>query len=177
MKKIGKFILIMIINEFMSVILKVDFVKNNHFNLITVNSVFVGFLFTSLSILMGFLNEDIVQLFEEANALKKVYDNIQKGILFSLGSICVSIINLTITERYIKNATITRSLYTLEILLILISLYFLFVTIQNLKIIVDSIKFEKLKAKKNNIANKELADLLEKHLGNRENLDNNKKSS
>lgn len=53
-KKIGKFILILTANEIMSILLKIDFVKSNHFNLITVNSVFIGFLFTSLSILMDF---------------------------------------------------------------------------------------------------------------------------
>ncbi|OOL98995.1 hypothetical protein CLACE_04910 [Clostridium acetobutylicum] len=165
--------MILTANEIMSILLKIDFVKSNHFNLITVNSVFIGFLFTSLSILMGFLNESIVQLFEEANALKKVYDNIQKGILFSLGSICISIVNLTIIEKYVSNTTVIKSFYSLELSLLLITLYFLFITIQDLKVIVDSIRIEKLKIKKNNEANKELESLLADQL--KKSDSNNKK--
>jgi len=55
--KIIKMVFIVIMTLIISQFIDVSVVKNNHFNMITVNAVFIGFLFTSLSILLGFLNE------------------------------------------------------------------------------------------------------------------------
>jgi hypothetical protein len=162
MKTLVKIILILIINAVMSVIIRTDFVKSSHFNLITVNSVFIGFLFTSLSMLMGFLKEEIVQFFEAAGALKKVYNNIEKGILFSLSSIGIALLNLTILEKYINSKYILNYFYSLELLLLIITLYFLLFTILNLKIVVDSIRIGRIKKNENDQADKELKNLLKK---------------
>ena len=78
--KIIKMVFIVIMTLIISQFIDVSVVKNNHFNMITVNAVFIGFLFTSLSILLGFLNEKVVRFFEKAGALKVVYSSIEKGL-------------------------------------------------------------------------------------------------
>ncbi len=101
-KNIGKVVLILIVSIVISLISNVNFVRSNHFNLITVNSVLIGFLFTSFSILLTLLSEEIIQIFEGAGALKKVYLNLTNGIKYSLMSISISLLNMTILEEYIS---------------------------------------------------------------------------
>jgi len=138
--KIIKMVFIVIMTLIISQFIDVSVVKNNHFNMITVNAVFIGFLFTSLSILLGFLNEKVVRFFEKAWALKVVYASIEKGIVCSLLSVILSFINLVITEKYILNDKVINSLYGFEITFLIITTYYLFKTLYNLKVIVDSIK-------------------------------------
>lgn len=160
MKPIYKGITIFLISIAMALICSVDFVSENHFNLITVNSVLIGFMFTSLSILLGFLEYKIVQLFEEAGALKKVYRNIETGICFSIGSIGISILNLLVVENYIKVIYILRIAYSLEILFMIITLYLLIKTLMNIKVVIESIRFEKEKNDKKGKADAELDEIL-----------------
>lgn len=164
--KIIKIILIGIITLVTSQFFQVSVVKTNHFNLITANSVFIGFLFTSLSILLGFLNEKVVRFFEKAGALKQVYSSIEKGIICSLLSVILSFINLIITEKYISNEKVINSLYGFEIVFLIITLYYLFKTLYNLKIIVDSIKITRQKEDEEEKANEELQEIIKKHLKN-----------
>lgn len=140
--------------------MQIDFVKSNHFNLITINSVFIGFLFTSLSILLGFLNESIVQLFEEAGTLKNVYLSIENGISCSLCSIVISLLNILFSEKYILNKIVINSLYGFEIMFIGISIYYLFFTLKNLKIVVNSINIDRKNRRKEDEADKEVEDLI-----------------
>ncbi|OSA69912.1 hypothetical protein [Clostridium botulinum] len=156
MKTLKRYIVVLLINTIATLLINVDAIKDNHFNLITANSVLTGFLLTSLSMLLGFLNEEIIQFFEEAGALKKVYNNIEQGIKYSLGSITMSIINLVISEKYITNKIMINYLYSLEILLLVITLYYLFSTVKNLRILVDSIKLDRMKKRNQRKANKGL---------------------
>ncbi|EGO87444.1 hypothetical protein G8S49_01610 [Clostridium botulinum C] len=160
MKTLKKCICVLVINGVLSLVTNVESIKVNHFNLITANSVLTGFLLTSLSMLLGFLNETIIQFFEEAGALKRVYDNIENGIVYSLGSITMSIINVIISEKYITNKIVINYLYSLEIMLLVITLYYLFITIKNLRIIVDSIKLDRMKKRNQKDVNKDLDKLL-----------------
>ncbi|RXI38742.1 hypothetical protein DP129_11020 [Clostridium tetani] len=160
MKSIRKIIILIIIPIAMSFFLKLDFVEDNHFNLITVNAVFIGFLFTSLSIMLGFLNESIIQFFEKAGVLKKVYNNIEKGIFYSIISVVLSLINLTISEKYISDQTIINLLYSTELFFLIATIYCLLYTIKDLKIVVDSIRISKVKKAEKEKADSELDNIL-----------------
>lgn len=159
-----KVTLIFVITVVLSQIVEISFIEENHFNLITVNSVFIGFLFTSLSILLGFLNEKIVQFFEKAGALQDVYRSIENGISYSLFSILLSFINLMFSEKFLKQKMVLNSLYGFEITFIIIALYFLFRTLYYLKIIINSIQIDKKKETETEKADKELKDVIKKHL-------------
>lgn len=162
--KFVKAIILFVITVALSQVAEISFIKQNHFNLITVNSVFIGFLFTSLSILLGFLNEKIVQFFEKAGALKNVYRSIENGILFSLFSIIISFINLMFSEKFLNQKMVLNSLYGFEVTFIILALYFLFRTLYYLKIIINSIQIDKKKKTEIEKANEELKNAIKKHL-------------
>lgn len=155
-KNIGKVVLILIVSIVISLISNVNFVRSNHFNLITVNSVLIGFLFTSFSILLTLLSEEIIQIFEGAGALKKVYLNLTNGIKYSLMSISISLLNMTILEEYISKKNIIDVAYSLELLLLIVTIYYLFCVIKDIKDMVDSIREARIKIRKEKKANDDL---------------------
>lgn len=155
-KNIGKVVLILIVSIVISLISNVNFVRSNHFNLITVNSVLIGFLFTSFSILLTLLSEEIIQIFEGAGALKKVYLNLTNGIKYSLMSISISLLNMTILEEYISKKNIIDIAYSLELLLLMVTIYYLFCVIKDIKDMVDSIREARIKIRKEKKANDDL---------------------
>lgn len=155
-KNIGKVVLILIVSIVISLISNVNFVRSNHFNLITVNSVLIGFLFTSFSILLTLLSEEIIQIFEGAGALKKVYLNLTNGIKYSLMSISISLLNMTILEEYISKKNIIDIAYSLELLLLIVTIYYLFCVIKDIKDMVDSIREARIKIRKEKKANDDL---------------------
>lgn len=160
-KNIGKLVLILIVSIVVSFIANVSFVRNNHFNLITVNSVLIGFLFTSFSILLTLLSEEIVQIFEGAGALKTVYSNLTSGIKYSLISIIISLINMTILEEYISKKNIIDIAYSLELVLLIGTIYCLFCVIKDIKYMVDSIREVRVKIRKQKKANDDLQNKIE----------------
>ena len=66
-------------------------INDNLFNIITVNSVFAGFLFTSITFFVGVSNTKTIVVFERIGYMQKIYDNysnikIEFGIF--LGKLC-----------------------------------------------------------------------------------------
>lgn len=147
MKYIKRVIIVLSVSFGVSLICDVSFIKNNHFNLITANSVLIGFLFTSLSIMLSFLNEKVVQLFEKAGALKIVYKSISIGIEYSIYSIIISLLNMILLEKYINNNYVLNLIYSLEFMLLIFTMYYLLITIKEVKVIVESIKFNNVRTK------------------------------
>lgn len=64
------------------------------FNIITINSIFAGFLFTGLSIIIGVSDKRGIKFLFEANRMGKIYGNIYLGIVVNLISMlfCILII-------------------------------------------------------------------------------------
>jgi hypothetical protein len=147
---------LLLIGIIMPSIFNVGFVKDNHFNLITVNSVFIGFLFTSLSIMLSFLDRKIVKLFEKAGCLKQVYGNITKGIFYSIASITISIMDMLFIEKIKNMAYNINVFYSLEVLLLIVTLILLTKSMLSLKTIVESIRIEQLQESETEDANKEM---------------------
>ena len=59
-----------------------------------------------------------------------------------------------------------NSLYGFEIVFLIITVYYLFKTLYNLKVIVDSIKITRQKEDEEEKANEELQEIIKKHLKN-----------
>ena len=160
MKKVCKLIITIIITFFVTQKLSLDFVKTSHFNIITVNTVFIGFLFTSLYILLGFLNERIIQFFQEAGAMKNVYKNIESGIGSSLISIIFSLINLIVVDTIKNFDIIVNFMYGLELLFLIITIYYFIKNLKNLKVIINSINIEREHIKDMENADKEAYEII-----------------
>ena len=58
-----------------------------HFNLITVNALFGGFLYTNYSLLIGLLDNSIIEKVRNTNIIEKRNTHILKGIVFATGSV------------------------------------------------------------------------------------------
>lgn len=65
-----------------------------HFDLITVNSIFSGFLFSSLSLIVGLNGTKSINKFEKAGFMENIYFNIIFGITTSILSIAFSLFML-----------------------------------------------------------------------------------
>lgn len=63
-----------------------------HFNLVTINSLFGGFLFTSYSLMVGLLDNKIVQKLKSTDIIKRRNSHILRGIVCSVLSVCSSLI-------------------------------------------------------------------------------------
>lgn len=125
-------------------------VKSNLFNIITVNSVFAGFLFTAITFFVGVSNTKTIETLERINYMEKVYDNLVDGFLSSIISIVLCIINIFIIPQLLKIESINSlgiSIYIFNKIIPILILSFLGHTIINfifainhLKLIIKSIR-------------------------------------
>lgn len=160
MRKVCKLIITIIITFFATQKLSLYFVKTSHFNIITINTVFIEFLFTSLYILLGFLNERIIQFFQEAGVMKNVYKNIESEIGSSFISIIFSLINLIVVDTINDLDIIVKFMYGLELLFLIITIYYFIKNLKNLKVIINSINIEREHIKDMENADKEAYEII-----------------
>lgn len=79
-------------------------------NIVTVNSVFAGFMFTSLSMLISVIFSDTVKRLERASLMEEVYRNILCGIYCSLLSIGFALIIIFILPNVTCNTALLNLL-------------------------------------------------------------------
>jgi hypothetical protein len=84
-------------------IMDLSFVNANNFNIITVDAIFAGFLFTSLALIVGLAGDKILVRLERADFMDDIYSHISVGLLFSLISIIITVFNAFIAASLIKN--------------------------------------------------------------------------
>ena len=65
-----------------------------HFNLITVNAIFAGFLFTAITFFIGVNTTKTVEVLERIDYMDKVYKNLNMGFIASLISIILSLVSI-----------------------------------------------------------------------------------
>lgn len=66
--------------------------KAIHFNLLTVNAIIAGFMFTSLGLMVSVSGHFMIKELERANHMSRVYNNIIAGIVCTVISILISLI-------------------------------------------------------------------------------------
>jgi hypothetical protein len=72
-----------------------------HLNLLTINSVFLGFLFTGLGIMVGFTDKKIIKQLNTAGYMDNYYNSIYFGLLLFIISSILSALGVAIEEKYI----------------------------------------------------------------------------
>lgn len=72
--------------------LNVSFEKGDHFNILTINSILAGFLFTGLGIMISGLSKDRIARLEDGGYLDKYYFAVYTSILLNILSIVSSIL-------------------------------------------------------------------------------------
>lgn len=127
-----------------------------HFNLITVNSVFAGFLFSSLTLLVGLSSTKTVIVLERSNYMESIYKNIISGLITSLVSIIASLIcifivpsiknNPVIVDSYIIKNTLIYLGPSIVLLFIIFTITSFFIAIKDVSLIIKSIRRKSLKS-------------------------------
>ncbi|MEG0857919.1 MAG: hypothetical protein RSG52_15750 [Terrisporobacter sp.] len=140
-----------------------SFVGDNHFNFITVASVLAGLLFTSLSMMMGFLNNEIMRIFERADLLKDVYSRMILSINLDIFFIIFSLINIVLFEQVISDKVIMNLVYAIELAIIVYSLYVTLLVVNDIKVIVNSIHIDNKNKVETEDANQVLDNIITKY--------------
>lgn len=125
------------------------------FNLITVNSIFAGFLFTSITFFTGITTTKTIEIFERINYMDKVYGDINTGFISSVTSIVFSLISIFIVPSLLQNELIHNSgvlNYLLRVINPLLIITFMIYTIlqfiisiKHLNFIIKSIRRKSIK--------------------------------
>lgn len=148
---IGFLIYFIIINKGL---LKIEFLQNNHFNLITVNSIFAGFLFSSLALIVGLSNDKVLKVLERGEYLEAIYNNIIFGIVNSLLSIFLSLFNMFVSPQVLEllesNDAFVYKLFdlylpSLELFFLISTIVFFILSVKAIQFIIKAIR-ERIKS-------------------------------
>ncbi|WP_291562142.1 MULTISPECIES: hypothetical protein [unclassified Clostridium] len=125
-------------------IIDLNILHENHINFITINSVFAGFLFTSLGIMLSLaFNEALIKL-ERTTIMDSIYVNIILGILFSISSIIISISNLLLDFTNVKLVVIQEVfkyfMPTLELTLLLLTIFQFVLSVNNTRFVIRIVR-------------------------------------
>lgn len=131
---------------------------SNHFNFVTVNSVFLGFLLSSLSLILGFSSINSIVKLENGGYMKNIYDNITLGILFSFMSIISSLI-MIFMGSYLQKYTllINKIIPGIELLGLLLTIIVFFKAVIDVRFIIKVVRNE---IKRNDINESEIKETL-----------------
>lgn len=121
-----------------------------HFNLITVNAVFAGFLFTAITFFIGVNTTKTIETLERIDYMDNVYRNLNLGFIASLISIILSLISIfilptTASLELVRNSiTIGYIINTFIPSLVLVSLIYtiikFLIALRHLNFIIGSIR-------------------------------------
>lgn len=165
--KISKKVIILYLIVLLSLIivtlkgnLNLNIIEDNQFNLITVSTIFAGFLFTSLGIVAGFYSNEVIKKFERIPTMDKIHGNIIIGIIFSLISVVLSLFIIFINlDNIFGGNEISKWINVLEV-------YFLILTVIQFSISVNCtyfvIKAVRLDIKKKLPKKEEIDEVLKK---------------
>lgn len=118
-------------------------VNSNLFNIITINSVFGGFLFTSITFFVGVSNTKTVETFERIDYMEKIYNNLINGFMSSMISVLLCVFNIFIGPQLLKTDLISTNsfmVWIIQDIIPIMILSFLSHTIVNFVMAIKHIK-------------------------------------
>ncbi|WP_342515654.1 hypothetical protein [Sutcliffiella sp. FSL R7-0096] len=84
-----------------------------HQSLLTVNTIFLGFLFTALGIMVGFASKSLIKALDVAGYMDNYYNSIYFGMFFHGVSTVISTIAVVLGHELIKDEVIILQQITL----------------------------------------------------------------
>lgn len=145
--KLLKFVVIVLVILTIAIFFLFDlsFMTTHNFDMITLNTVLVGFLFTIYTLLISLLDEKAVKTYEETNELGKIYNKIVLGILLGVLTCLLSILILCLYgEPTEELKTLNKFLYALDISSFLIVLWSIVGAIIDMASIVGAVRDNKI---------------------------------
>lgn len=145
------------INSFEDYI-NISFLLGNEFNLITINTVLVGFLFTIYTILIPLLDEDALKAYTITGEINSIFKNISVGIITGILSVIFTIIGLALfkSEAGSQISRIHEIWLTIEITLFILTMISTLFSIININSVVESVRNNKLNKSNHKETNKKM---------------------
>lgn len=135
-----------------------EVIYRSQFNVITINTVIIGFLFTSLSLLLGFFKEDLLDYLEDMDCMSKIYEKISYGIGMACITISVCFFNLLFITESPQISSIKNCFLAVEVTLVIIVFINFLLALINVRIVINSIRLGKKKKREEEIANRKIRD-------------------
>lgn len=122
-------------------LLKLDMDSSFHFSLITINSIFAGFLYTNYSLLLGLSDNEVVKKLKNSTLIEKRNKHILSGILSAVISVIAGLVIViiqfdtkSIPQKYVKDF-----LVELELLYMALSIIFFLLSIKEIHVLIQAI--------------------------------------
>lgn len=138
------------------------FMTTHNFDMITLNTILVGFLFTIYTLLVSLINEEAVKTYYETDELPKIFKNIVVGIVLGILTCLLSMVILCIYGEPKSLSVFNKILYSVDIAMFVIVLSSMIMAILNMASIVNAVRTHKFNEIKKQKANKEMKDLFNK---------------
>lgn len=132
------------------------FMTTHNFDMITLNTILVGFLFTIYTLLVSLINEEAVKTYSETNELPKIFKNIVVGIVLGILTCLLSMVILCIYGEPKSLTMLNKLLYAIDISMFIIVLSSMIMAILNMASIVNAVRAHKFNEIKKQKANKEM---------------------
>lgn len=141
---VGIILTIIIVEKFDSYI-NIEFLIGNEFNLITINTVLVGFLFTIYTILIPLLSEEALKSYTKTGEINSVFKHITRGIVSGTLSVIFTIIGLAMfkVEKDITILKVHKIWLGIEIMFFLVVIFSTLLSIINISTIVEDVRCNK----------------------------------
>lgn len=117
-----------------SLILEAPDVSTIHFNILTINSIIAGFMFTGLSIILSFSDKEFVKRMERSDFMSVIYLFIILGLFLSFTSVTCSLLMILNFNFFVK------WIVYIEVLTLVLSFFCLLISVLNILYIIKQIR-------------------------------------
>ncbi len=128
--------------------------KSFHFSLITVNALFGGFLYTNYSLLVGLLDNSIINKVKNTNIIKKRNTHILKGIIYATISVIAGLYLVLVSSAESGiNHIIYSFMQNVEIVFMAFLIAYFILSLHEMSMLVKSVHSPKGKKSEKEISN------------------------
>jgi len=117
-------------------IIDLSSINDHHFDIITINAVFAGFLFSSLSLILGLGKDRVAVLLERMETTDKIYHIISVGIICNFLSIVFALINIFTQNVY------SPFIHVIEVAALISSMVYFMRAVRYVKLIIRMLRSE-----------------------------------
>lgn len=111
-----------------------------HFNLITVNALFGGFLYTNYSLLLGLLDNSIIEKVKHTQIISKRNSHILKGIIYATVSVVAGLyLVLTPADGSLPQQVIHCFMENTEIVFMAFLIFYFLLSLKEMNVLINAI--------------------------------------
>lgn len=121
--------------------LKLPMDSTFHFSLVTINSIFAGFLYTNYSLLLGLSDNEVIKRLKNSTLIEKRNKHILSGILSAVISVIVGLI-IVIIDLDVKSTPqkyVNDFLVEIELLYMALSIIFFLLSIKEIHVLIHAV--------------------------------------